>query len=58
LGISVAAGHVGPPGGPVLCALARRAPYFHNGSAQDLAAVVNFYDEPFEMASPNRRSAT
>ncbi|MEO5741231.1 MAG: hypothetical protein ABIS29_11605, partial [Vicinamibacterales bacterium] len=33
--------------GPILRALATRAPYFHNGSAQDLVAVVNFYSERF-----------
>ncbi len=33
--------------GPVLRGLAGRAPYFHNGSAPDLATVVNFYDERF-----------
>ena len=33
--------------GPVLRALAARAPYFHNGFAADLAAVVDFYDQRF-----------
>jgi cytochrome c peroxidase len=33
--------------GPILRALASRAPYFHNGSARDLNAVVDFYDERF-----------
>ncbi len=33
--------------GPVLRALATRAPYFHNGSASDLRAVVDFYDQRF-----------
>jgi hypothetical protein len=33
--------------GPILRALAARAPYFHNGSAHDLAAVVDFYDQRF-----------
>jgi cytochrome c peroxidase len=33
--------------GPILRALATRAPYFHNGSAQDLDAVVDFYNERF-----------
>lgn len=36
--------------GPTLRALAARAPYFHNGSASDLDAVVAFYDERFAMA--------
>lgn len=35
--------------GPILRALASRAPYFHNGSARDLAAVVDFYDERFRI---------
>jgi hypothetical protein len=34
---------------PTLRGLAGRAPYFHNGSAVDLAAVVNFYDGRFTM---------
>jgi cytochrome c peroxidase len=33
--------------GPILRALAARAPYFHNGMAGDLAAVVDFYDSRF-----------
>jgi hypothetical protein len=33
--------------GPILRALATRAPYFHNGSAADLDAVVDFYDQRF-----------
>ena len=33
--------------GPVLRGLATRAPYFHNGSAADLGAVVDFYNERF-----------
>jgi hypothetical protein len=33
--------------GPILRALASRAPYFHNGSAHDLDAVVEFYDQRF-----------
>ena len=33
--------------GPTLRALAARAPYFHNGSAQDLDAVVRFYNDRF-----------
>ena len=33
--------------GPVLRGLAARAPYFHNGSAKDLEAVVDFYDSRF-----------
>ena len=33
--------------GPILHALAARAPYFHNGSASDLDAAVDFYDQRF-----------
>jgi cytochrome c peroxidase len=33
--------------GPILRGLAARAPYFHNGSAADLQAVIDFYDERF-----------
>jgi hypothetical protein len=35
--------------GPVLRGLAARAPYFHNGSAQTLMDVVNFYDSRFHI---------
>ncbi len=35
--------------GPILRGLASRAPYFHNGSARDLNAVVDFYDQRFEI---------
>ena len=34
---------------PALRGLAARAPYFHNGSAPDLGAVVKFYDSRFQM---------
>lgn len=33
--------------GPVLRGLAARAPYFHNGFAKDLEAVLDFYNERF-----------
>ena len=33
--------------GPILRALATRAPYFHNGSAKDLDAAVDFYNQRF-----------
>lgn len=33
--------------GPILRALATRAPYFHNGSAKDLNEAVDFYDIRF-----------
>lgn len=34
---------------PTLRLLAPRAPYFHNGSAATLDAVVNFYDQRFQL---------
>jgi cytochrome c peroxidase len=41
--------HIGRFKGPILRALAARAPYFHNGLAADLAAVVDFYDARFAI---------
>ena len=35
---------------PSLRALAAREPYFHDGSAQTLAEVVDFYDRRFKIA--------
>jgi cytochrome c peroxidase len=35
--------------GPILRALAARAPYFHNGSATTLQDVVQFYDARFNI---------
>jgi cytochrome c peroxidase len=35
--------------GPVLRGLAARAPYFHNGAAQDLSQLLNFYNQRFQM---------
>ncbi|HEY0254464.1 MAG TPA: hypothetical protein VGC41_23210, partial [Kofleriaceae bacterium] len=35
--------------GPILRGLAARAPYFHNGFAADLDAVVDFYNDRFTM---------
>ena len=35
--------------GPVLRGLAARAPYFHNGFAESLDAVIRFYDERFTL---------
>jgi len=35
--------------GPILRGLAARAPYFHNGAAQDLTQIVNFYNQRFQM---------
>jgi hypothetical protein len=41
--------HIGRFKGPMLRDLAPRAPYFHNGFAADLNAVVDFYDERFAI---------
>ncbi|HEU4729079.1 MAG TPA: hypothetical protein VFT22_14340 [Kofleriaceae bacterium] len=41
--------HIGRFKGPTLRNLAPRAPYFHNGSAADLEAVVEFYNERFHV---------
>ena len=35
--------------GPILRGLAARAPYFHNGSADTLRDVVDFYDRRFNI---------
>jgi cytochrome c peroxidase len=35
--------------GPNLRGLSTRAPYFHNGSAKDLNAIVEFYDDRFHI---------
>jgi cytochrome c peroxidase len=35
--------------GPILRGLAARAPYFHNGAAENLQQLVNFYNERFKM---------
>jgi len=35
--------------GPILRGLAARAPYFHNGSAETLREVVDFYDQRFSI---------
>jgi len=43
--------------GPILRALAARAPYFHNGSADTLADVVDFYDTRFNIGLTMREKA-
>jgi cytochrome c peroxidase len=43
--------------GPVLRGLAARPPYFHNGSAADLGAVVDFYDSRFSIGLTGRERA-
>ena len=40
---------VGKFKGPILRALAARAPYFHNGSAATLDEVVEFYETRFNL---------
>lgn len=40
---------VGRLKGPILRGLPSRAPYFHNGSAQSLSDVVDFYDKRFNV---------
>jgi hypothetical protein len=40
---------IGKTKGPMLRALATRAPYFHNGSAKDLNAIVTFYNVRFHI---------
>jgi cytochrome c peroxidase len=41
--------HIGRFKGPMLRNLASHAPYFHNGSADDLTAVVAFYESRFRL---------
>ncbi|MGE5194349.1 MAG: hypothetical protein ACM3U2_17820, partial [Deltaproteobacteria bacterium] len=36
--------------GPILRGLSGRAPYFHNGSAADLGAVIDFYKKRFGVS--------
>jgi hypothetical protein len=48
---------VGKFKGPILRALAARAPYFHNGSAATLEEVVDFYDTRFHMGLTPREKA-
>jgi len=43
--------------GPILRGLAARAPYFHNGAAQDLNQVVNFYNQRFQMNLTDQEKA-
>jgi cytochrome c peroxidase len=48
---------VGKVKGPILHALAARAPYFHNGSAAALDDVVNFYDQRFTIGFTDQEKA-
>jgi cytochrome c peroxidase len=43
--------------GPVLRALAARAPYFHNGSAATLSEVLDFYETRFNLGLTDRERA-
>lgn len=43
--------------GPILRALAARAPYFHNGLAKDLGSAVDFYNERFSIGITDREKA-
>jgi cytochrome c peroxidase len=48
---------IGKTKGPILRGLAARAPYFHNGSAKDLAAAVQFYNQRFNIGlTPQQQS--
>ncbi len=40
---------IGKVKGPILRGLSARAPYFHNGAADSLEQVVNFYNERFQL---------
>ena len=42
--------------GPILRALAARAPYFHNGSAATLEEVVEFYVKPLQSGAHAARA--
>jgi cytochrome c peroxidase len=48
---------LGKTKGPNLRSLATRAPYFHNGSAKDLNAVVDFYDKRFTINFTDQEKA-
>lgn len=43
--------------GPVLRSVASRPPYFHDGSAKDLPAVVDFYNTRFAIGLTNSEKA-
>ena len=48
---------IGKTKGPILRGLAARAPYFHNGSAKDLATVVDFYNQRFNIGLTRRQQS-
>ena len=48
---------VGRLKGPILRGLASRAPYFHNGSAESLGDVIDFYNKRFNVGfTPQEKS--
>lgn len=48
---------IGKVKGPILRGLSARAPYFHNGSANTLPDVVNFYDRRFGIGFTDQEKA-
>jgi len=48
---------IGKLKGPVLRALAVRAPFFHNGAAQTLDDAINFYDQRFNLNLTEQQKA-
>jgi cytochrome c peroxidase len=48
---------VGKLKGPVLRALAARAPYFHNGGAATLSDAVEFYNQRFNLSLTQQQKA-
>ena len=48
---------VGRLKGPILRGLASRGPYFHNGSAESLGDVIEFYNKRFNVGfTPQEKS--
>ena len=48
---------IGKVKGPILRGLASRAPYFHNGSADSLSGVIDFYEKRFNIGfSPEEKA--
>lgn len=43
--------------GPILRSVASRPPYFHDGSASDLNAVIDFYNTRFGIGFTEREKA-
>ena len=55
--ISAHCADLGRVKGPILRALAARAPYFHNGAASSLSEVVAFYNLRFQMGLSAQEAA-